>query len=97
MLRLTMAVSGKRKGKSMPKVEVEIMRTRRVTIDESAVVELDVPQKVIDDDSVLEWVEEKFEQGNHGKNAAFLKVVNDAMDHNSEDEEIDWESAYVLD
>jgi hypothetical protein len=40
----------------MPKVLVEVTRVR--TITETVELEIDVPQDVIDDDEVYEWVEE---------------------------------------
>lgn len=47
----------------MPKVEIEIMRTVTVTREESVVVELDVPQSVLDGEhegveiGVVDWVD----------------------------------------
>lgn len=40
----------------MPKIEVKITRIRTVT--EALTIEVDVPQEVIDDDELYEWVEE---------------------------------------
>jgi len=40
----------------MPKIEVEITRIRTVT--EALTIEVDVPQEVIDDDELYEWIEE---------------------------------------
>lgn len=40
----------------MPKIEVEITRIR--TITENLTIEVEVPQSVIDDDELYEWVEE---------------------------------------
>lgn len=40
----------------MPKIEVEITRIRTVT--EALTIEVDIPQHVLDDDELYEWVEE---------------------------------------
>jgi hypothetical protein len=43
-------------------VEVEILRTRTVTIDESAVVEIDVPDSVPEEDQE-DWILEQISEG----------------------------------
>lgn len=43
-------------------VEVEILRTRTVTIDESAVVEIEVPDNVPEEDQE-EWILEQISEG----------------------------------
>lgn len=75
----------------MPKVEVEILRTRTTTIEESAVVELNIPQTVIDDE-VLSWVEEKYTKGA----PAFVKLIDDAMEISDEQEEVVFSEACVV-
>lgn len=84
----------------MPKVGVEIVRTRTVTYEEEGIVQLDIPQQVIDDDGVYEWVENLYstcECENRQENEHVIRAINDAMGPQSEDEEISWDHINVLD
>lgn len=74
----------------MPKVEVEILRTRTVTIEESAVVELNVPAYVIKDEEVMDWIE------NLDSSSSEAKAIDAAMVTNDEDESIEYDEAIVL-
>lgn len=82
----------------MPKVEVEIMRTRTVTYEEEGIVQLDIPQQVIDDDTVYEWVEDLYStHENRQKHEQVIRAIDDALDPQSEDEEITWDHVEILD
>lgn len=74
----------------MPKVEVEIMRTRTVTIEESAIVELNVPSHVIRNDEVLDWVD------GLDSDSKEAKAINAAMEEIDAPEEIVYDEANVL-
>lgn len=74
----------------MPKVEVEILRTRTVTIEESGVVELNVPAYVIRDEEVVGWID--------GLDASSkeVKAIDAAMEASDEDEAVEYTEANVL-
>lgn len=76
------------------KVEVEILRTRTVVIDESCTVELDIPRTVLreyeegDSSALIEWVE---------ANAAKLhETLAREMEIADEDESIEYDSIEVV-
>lgn len=69
----------------MQTIEIKILRTRTVTIDESAVVSVEVPDSVVDDDDALyEWVENRLKT-----NEEFSKEVDKEMEADSEDTDIE--------
>jgi len=85
----------------MPKVEIEILRTVRITRKESAVVELDVPKQVLDDEEVLGWVDEIMEKDDDGTLTATDRAVYEAVtgaewDASDEDESIEYNDAYTV-
>lgn len=77
------------------KVEIEIMRTRTVTIDEHCVVELDVPKSVLreyedgDSSALIEWLESKASAETH-------LLINREMEMSDEDEVIEYDSAELI-
>lgn len=84
----------------MPKVEIEIMRTVTVTREESAVVELDVPKRVIDEGDVVSWVddimEKPYESMTSGETAVHAAVTGAEWDPSDEGEEIEYNEANVI-
>lgn len=70
----------------MPKVEVEVLFTRVVTTDEAAFITVTVPQDVIDNGDVLDWVENNVPQADLDK----------AAEVNDESEELTYDSADVV-
>lgn len=81
----------------MPKVKVEIMRTRTVTYDDQGIVELDVPQSVIDEDKIFEWVEEKYASyDSRTKHEELIRTIDKSLDPQSEDEDITWDHVEIL-
>lgn len=72
----------------MPKVEVEFCRTRHVTISETGMIEIHVPQHVLDADDINSWLEKKYQD-----NSEFARKVDAAAEASDESEKIDWESA----
>lgn len=76
----------------MPKVEVEIMMTRRPVIEEQGTVVLNVPQKFIDNDTVQDWIDGKYGKGDD----AFDKLIDDAMEEQSNESDTEFTEAYVL-
>lgn len=85
----------------MPKVEIEIMRTVTVTREESVVIELDVPKRVLDDEEVDSWVDNLMDRDDDkaliGREKANYQAVKDAeWDVNDEDESIQYDEAYAV-
>jgi hypothetical protein len=70
----------------MPKIEIEVMYTRTITQEGSKLLELNIPQRVIDggDDEIASWLDEKIEAG---KIDLHKDIFKDS-DINDEDEEI---------
>ncbi len=85
----------------MPKVEIEILRTVTITREESAVVELNVPKRVLDDEEVLSWVDEIMDKDDDGTLTATDKAVYETVttaewDPSDEDESIEYNEAYAV-
>lgn len=73
----------------MPKLTFEVLRSRRVTLDERIEIEVDVPARVAEEDR-NEWVRDQFEEGN-------LKAEDSEWELASEDEEsVDYQEATEL-
>lgn len=76
------------------KVQVEIMRTRTLTIDEHCVVELNVPKNVLreyedgDDGAITNWIEENEQK--------LDTLLRQEMEVSDEDESIEYDSAEVI-
>lgn len=76
------------------KVQVEIMRTRTLTIDEHCVVELDVPKSVLreyedgDDSAITNWIEENEQK--------LDTLLRQEMEMSDESESIEYDSAEVI-
>ena len=76
------------------KVQVEIMRTRTLTIDEHCVVELDVPKRVLreyedgDDSAITNWIEENEQK--------LDTLLRQEMEMSDESESIEYDSAEVI-
>lgn len=76
------------------KVEVEVMRTRTLTIDEHCVVELDVPKRVLreyedgDDSAITNWIEENEQK--------LDTLLRQEMEMSDESESIEYDSAEVI-
>lgn len=69
----------------MPQAEIEIMRTRTVTVEENCTVTVNVPKGVLDDaDELYAWVENKI-----GSDPEFAALVTKEMAAESEDEEVE--------
>lgn len=87
----------------MPKVNIEILRTVTVTRDENAVVELDVPKHILDDEEVLSWVDEIIDKENDGRSlTAKEKAVHAAVtgadwEVADENDETEYNEAYEAD
>lgn len=86
----------------MPKVEIEISRTVTITRDESVVVELNVPKRVLDDEEVLNWLDEVMDRGDGGgtltaNDKAVYEAVNEAEWEAAEDEGVEYTDAYAVD
>lgn len=81
----------------MPKVEIEILRTVTVTRDENAVVELDVPKRVLDDGDVVSWLDEIMEKDADSltpkEKAVYEAVTGAEWDVADEQEEIVYNEA----
>lgn len=71
----------------MPVVEIEILRTRTVTIEESGTLEVRVPQDVIDNGDLHEWVEENVHK----------KDIERVMEMSDENEDIEIDEVNLLD
>ena len=71
----------------MPVVEIEILRTRTVTIEESGTLEVEVPQDVIDNGDLHEWVE----------NNVSGRDIDRVMEISDEDENIEIDEVNLLD
>lgn len=79
----------------MPKVKVEVLRTRTVTIEESGVVELNVPKRVIDGDDINDltsWIEERSDESTD-----FAKLIDEAMEASDEQETIEYSEVTIVD
>ena len=76
------------------KVQVEIMRTRTLTIDEHCVVELNVPKNVLreyedgDDSAITNWIEENEQK--------LDTLLRQEMEMSDESESIEYDSAEVI-
>lgn len=72
----------------MPKVELEIMRTVTVTREESVIVEVDVPKRVLADGDETCWVIEQLDKNITPKDkSVLLKAIGEmSWDVNDEDE-----------
>lgn len=86
----------------MPKVEIEIMRTVVITREEGAMVELDVPQAVLDDNDVLSWVAEIMDKDDDGTLTEQDREVYEAVtgaewDVSDEGETAEYDDAYTVD
>lgn len=86
----------------MPKVEVEIMRTVTITREESAVVELEVPKRVLADEEVDSWLAEVMDKDDDGTLTANDRAVYEAVngadwDASDEGETAEYTDAYPLD
>ena len=76
----------------MPKIEVEIQRTVTVTREESATIELDVPQHILDGD-LHDW----FERRNGVATSAVHRAVAEVeWEVHDEDETIEYDSVTDL-
>lgn len=71
----------------MPVVQVEILRTRTVTIKESGVLEVRAPKDVIDNGDLHEWVE----------NNVHEKDIERVMEMSDESEDIEIDEVNLLD
>lgn len=82
----------------MPKVEIEILRTVTNTREENAVVELDVPKRVLDDGDVVSWLDEILEKESltPKEKAVYEAVTSAEWDPSNEDEEIEYNEAYQV-
>lgn len=82
----------------MPKVEIEILRTVTITRDESVTVEVNIPQRILDNEydnpgELYDWVEREL-----GKESSALRTATDAAgwDHTGTDEDTEYDEVNVL-
>lgn len=75
----------------MPKIEVEVSFTKRVETTFSGVVEIDVPQNVIDDEGITDWLSEKYDNDHE-----LAKQIDDEVSEDDGSEETDWEYAEAV-
>jgi hypothetical protein len=75
------------KERAVPKAEIEILAQVEITRDVAAIVELDVPKRVLDDpDELHDWVEEQMKD----TKGEVFKTVTAAWDITDEDESISY-------
>jgi hypothetical protein len=72
----------------MPKIEFEILRTREVTIEENATVEVEVPARTPEDERE-EWVLDQLEKGK-------LEIPDSVWDVSDETEHVDYQEVTEL-
>lgn len=85
----------------MPKVEVEILRTVTVTREEKAVVELDVPEEVLADEEIVDWIDQIMEKDDDGSltdedRTVYAAVVGADWNESDTDEETEYDEAYKV-
>lgn len=66
----------------MPKREIEILRTVTITREESVIIVVDVPKRVLKDEEVFEWADVELK-----KEGTALRTLADAADWDLNDED----------
>jgi hypothetical protein len=84
----------KEKETDMPMAEIEILRTVEITRDESAILQLDVPQHILDDpDELYDWVEEEMNK----PDSEVRQAVDAVWETTDENESIEYNEVNNLD
>jgi hypothetical protein len=78
----------------MPKIEIEVLYTREVRQEGSKVLELNIPQSVIDEggDAVVAWLDDRIQ---NNKLDAYKDIFTDS-EINDEDESITLDEVCIL-